>query len=115
MKSIFLIFSLLANIGLLIFCFYIKKDPELIPIDGKNPMPDYEITSTDNFKKVFFDRNDSLYKDLWGEAFENEPEKAFLISCAYNYVTQDTSAIHDIKISADQLETMYHKGLLGQR
>jgi hypothetical protein len=112
MKNALLILSLLLNIGLAAFCVVKIKTSSSpssdISIDGKYPIPDYKITSKKNFKEVYFEQNDSLYKDLWNEAFENEPEEAFLISCSYFYVTKDTNVVEDIKTSVRQLE---EKGL----
>ena len=62
-----------------------------------------------NFETVFFGKNDSTYKDLWGEAFENEPEKAFLISCSYYYITKDSSILKDIGVSVEQIEQSYQR------
>lgn len=108
MKNIILIASIALNIALGIFCVSRIKtprsEPDTVSVHGEDPMPDYEITSKKNFEAVYFNRNDSLYKDLWGEAFENEPEKSFLIACSYYYVTKDTSIINDIETSAKQLE-----------
>ncbi len=77
-------------------------------VNGKNDsISKYEITSMKNFETVYFNKNDSIYKEIWGDAFENEPEKAFLICCTYYYVTKDTSVLKDIEISIEQLDQAY--------
>ncbi len=65
-----------------------------------------------NFKAVYLNKNDSLYKDLWSEAFENEPEQAFLIACSYYYVKKDTAILKDIKVSIEQLEHAYKRRIM---
>ena len=114
MKKLLLIISIVANIGLIAFYFLMtNKTPQpniLEKVSMKNDsILDYEITSMKNFETVYFNRNDSIYKNLWGEAFENEPEKAFLISCSYYYVTKDTSILKDIGVSIEQLEQSYQR------
>lgn len=114
MKNLLLIISIVVNIGLSIFCFLgSNKTPQHITssnMSKKNDsIPDYDITSMRNFESVYFNRNDSIYKDIWGKAFENEPEKSFLISCSYYYVTKDTSILKDILVSIEQLEQSYQR------
>ncbi len=114
MKNLLLIISIVINIGLIAF-YFLRTDK--VPqsnisanVSKKNDsIPDYEITSMKNFETVYFNRNDSIYKDVWGEAFENEPEKAFLISCSYYYVTKDTNILKDIVVSMEQLEQSYQR------
>jgi hypothetical protein len=112
MKNALLIISIFLNIGLSVL-YYFKTKPmqeksSAIPVNNMDTV-DYEITSMKNFEAVYFNRNDSLYKDLWSEAFENEPEKAFLIPCSYFYTTKDEKVLNDIKVSAEQLETAYQR------
>ncbi len=112
MKNILFAISFFLNI-VLFALYYFKTKPiqqNTSAIPAKNiDTPDYEITSMKNFERVYFNRNDSLYKALWNEAFENEPEKAFLISCSYFYVTEDKRIKKDIEVSANQLETSYQR------
>jgi hypothetical protein len=75
-------------------------------------MPHFEISSPDNFESVFVHQNDSIYRRIWSEAFENHPETAFLISCSYYLVTKDSSILNDVEISESQLETMYNKHII---
>lgn len=114
MKNLLLVISIVLNIGLIVFCFYMTNNESQSNISAtvskKNDnIPDYEITSMKNFETVYFNKNDSIYKDIWGDAFENEPEKAFLISCSYYYVTKDTSILKNIEISIEQLEMSYQR------
>lgn len=110
MKNMLLIISILLNIGLFSL-YYLKTEAiktrtsEITTRDIDTT--DYEITSMKNFESVYFDRNDTLYKDLWGEAFENQPQSAFLISSSYYYVTKDKRILEDIAVSISQLESMY--------
>ncbi len=68
----------------------------------------WNIGATNNFENVYFKRNDSIYKRLWYEAYENEPPSAFLISCTYYYVSRNDSVLNDIELSKTQLESIYH-------
>lgn len=109
-----LIISVVVNIGLIAFYFLrTNKTPQpnlSANVFKKNDsISDYEITSMKNFDAVYFNRKDSIYKNVWGEAFENEPEKAFLISCSYYYVTKDTNILKDIGVSIEQLEQAYQR------
>jgi hypothetical protein len=114
MKNLLLVISIAANFGLIAFCFLrTPKTHQSVVLSNvskkSDGIPDYEITSMRNFETVYFNRNDSIYKNVWGEAFENEPEKAFLISCSYYFVTKDTSILKDIGVSVDQIEQSYQR------
>lgn len=110
-----MIMSIGINIGLVVF--YSLRNNDKLPqshisndLKKKNDsIPDYEITSMKNFETIFFNKNDSIYKNIWGKAFENEPEKAFLISCSYYYLTNDTSVLKDVNVSIGQLEHSYQR------
>lgn len=112
MKNVLLIISIFLNIGLSAIYYYKTKSIQekkcTIPVSDMDTV-DYEITSMKNFESVYFNRNDSLYKDLWNEAFENQPQSAFLISCSYFYVTKDKRILKDIEVSAQQLEDVYQR------
>jgi hypothetical protein len=110
MKNIPLIVSVLLNIVLIAkYCFMVEPKEENAFSNSINKHLDYEITSMNNFEEVYFSRNDSLYNELWGEAFENEPQRAFLISCSYFYVTKDKRILKDIELSAEQMEDVYQR------
>ena len=112
MKNILFVISILLNISLLAWGLLkikqIQTNVSVIPANNMDTL-EYEITSMKNFENVYFNRNDSLYKELWSEAFENEPEKAFLISCSYYYVTKNNKIKQDIEVSSEQLESVYQK------
>jgi hypothetical protein len=112
MKNTLFAISILLNIASFALYFYktmeIQSNISTIPAKNTDTV-DYEITSMKNFESVFFNRNDSLYKALWNEAFEDEPEKAFLISCSYFYMTKDKRIKKDIEVSANQLEISYQR------
>jgi len=108
--------SIALNIFLLIFCllkFRSSQGKSNSSADVAQSRPvDYEISSNANFRTVYIKRNDSVYKRLWNEAFENQPEYAFLISCTYYYVTGNEIIKKDIELSKKQLEEIYHTQLL---
>lgn len=115
-KNILLLISFLVNIGLAIYCYSIfqNNSKTALPLNTKirnGNIPDFEITSMKNFENVYYDMNDSIYKEMWGKAFENEPEKAFLISCSYYFIRRDTNILKDIKISVDQLDQAYQNNM----
>lgn len=108
-----LIVSLIINFGLVAYCCTRVK-PKLPPENAttKNTTKDYEIASMKNFENVYLNRNDSIYKQIWNEAFENQPQSAFLISCSYFYVTKDKRILKDIEVSTQQLESVYQRKFL---
>jgi hypothetical protein len=112
MKNILFAISIFLNIVLFaLYCYDItpiQSNISTIPAKNMDTM-DYEITSMKNFENVYFNKNDSLYKDLWNEAFENQPQSAFLISCSYFYATKDKRILKDIKVSIEQLESVYQR------
>ena len=115
-KNILLLISFLVNIGLAIYCYskFQNNSKTALPLNTKirnGNIPDFEITSMKNFENVYYDMNDSIYKEMWGKAFENEPEKAFLISCSYYFIRRDTNILKDIKISVDQLDQAYQNNM----
>ena len=116
MKNIILILSLIFNLAMLAFFWDDLKrhrdSDTRSKAEAYYPEVDWEITSTKNFESVFIKKNDSIYKRLWNEAFENQPPSAFLISCTYFFVTKDTSVLNDIELSKEQLETMYNEKIL---
>jgi hypothetical protein len=113
MMKFFLILSITVN--LLIALFFIlnsNRSNKIKAVNKRMAIHDFEITSTDNFESVFIEKNDSVYGRIWNDAFQNQPEKAFLISCSYFLVTKNQNILKDIEISESQLETMYHKRIL---
>ena len=112
MKNKILILSIGINIGLLIFCCFktkiFKTKISTNPVSNIDTVS-YDIESMRNFETVFISRNDSIYKSIWNEAFENEPEKAFLISCSYYYVTKDKRILKNIEMSILQLQDVYQR------
>ena len=113
MKNKLLVLSVIVNIGLIIFCCikHTHSQPNLSAKKDTLSVWAYEITLRRNFETVYFNKNDNIYKDLWGRAFEDEPEQAFLISCSYFYVTKDKRVLKDIEVSAEQLEQAYQREL----
>jgi hypothetical protein len=110
MKNIFLFISIIFNI-IIIGLYLYNQDLQSVEnrVRIADTIIDYEITSSKNFEAVFIFKNDSIYNRLWSEAFENQPEKAFLISTSYFYVTGRKQALKNIETSKEQLETIYHK------
>ncbi len=107
MTKIVLTISIAANL-LLILILLTKPDTKS-KVKPKTRNIDYSITSADNFEKVIIEKNDSVYKRIWNQAFENQPEMAFLISVAYFHSTKKELVIEDIEKSKSQLKKMYHR------
>jgi hypothetical protein len=67
-----------------------------------------QLGFTTHFEDVYFNLNDSIYHEIWKEAYKEYPEDAFLISTSYYYVTKQNKALKDINTSMKKLQTMYH-------
>lgn len=60
-----------------------------------------------NFRKIFIERNDSVYKEVFSKSFEDLPEQAFLLSSTYFFLTKDSLVLKDMKVACSQLESIY--------
>ncbi|HEY0652123.1 MAG TPA: hypothetical protein VGD65_03305 [Chryseosolibacter sp.] len=106
MNKLILIFSLLLNVGLTLLLLFGRQEKA----PGKilaNRNKDYDITSFSNFKSVFIEKDDSVYLGLWNQAFQEEPEIAFLLSSSYYHTTKNRDLLKHIELSNSQLKTIY--------
>jgi hypothetical protein len=105
--------SVLVNIILItgiIFRHYdLRHAQDLMESGVSKKNRDLYIKSYDNFDSVFFKRNDSLYRELWNEAMQDDPEQAFLMACSYFYLTKDNKIKFTVDNAYDQLKIIYHK------
>jgi len=113
MKKIkyFLFASIIINVLMLSIVLIqnnlLKEKKAIKTLNDKEIKMDYDITSNENFEKIFFDNNDSLYSVQFNEAFENQPEMALLISCTYYFITKNEKVLDDINLSISQLKEIY--------
>lgn len=70
------------------------------------------VSQSQNFESLFINHSDSAYHRIWNHSFQNWPESAFLVACSYYYVTKRDTVLHDIAISKEQLEQMYHSRIV---
>ena len=62
-----------------------------------------------NFEKIFLEKNDSIYRMVYGKSFEELPVQAYLLACTYYLVKKDSSSKKDIQMISSEIKAIYGK------
>lgn len=108
--KVMLIISLSFNIILAMFFWKQRKELEFSRMIDKYNVDlskiDNSPISDDNFRKIFIEKNDTLYRDIYNKAFENSSAEAYLIACGYYYVTRNKRAKEDIEQTYKEMKAL---------
>ncbi|HPT13796.1 MAG TPA: hypothetical protein PK796_03330 [Bacteroidales bacterium] len=112
---ILLILSIFLNLVFLVIIYFLRKEDKVVK-ETKEPnkieiqrQTENDVILRKNFESMFYKCNDSIYRNVWNSAFEEEPEMAFLISSTYYFVTKDDKILKDIETSNSQLKEIYYQ------
>ena len=105
-SKLFFFISLVINI--ILVSYFISTSKLKGDSHTKNQViQDKDLSVQYNFKKIFIEKNDSVYKRIFSLAFENNPVQAYLLSCTYYTVTKDTTIKKDIKMIGTEIKAIY--------
>ncbi|HXT85208.1 MAG TPA: hypothetical protein VN704_12925 [Verrucomicrobiae bacterium] len=111
MKKYKIIAIISLTINFVLAFFLIKnlnqKEIKLNHIDFLSKNED--LSNPYNFKKIFIEKNDSIYKAVFNNSYKNLPVQAFLLSCTYYLIKKDNNQKKDIKIISSKLKRIYGK------
>jgi hypothetical protein len=72
----------------------------------KNP-DFFRLYEKENFRKIFIEKNNDVYWDLYKSTYENIPVQSLLLACTYYMLTKDESIKHDIEMANVELKGRY--------
>lgn len=100
--------SLVANIILLVIIFR-GCDQDQLSYTGQEIPKNQNLTDTFNFKKIFLEKNDSVYKVVFNKSFEDYPVQAYLLACTYYLLKKDEITKKDIEMISSEIRSIYGK------
>ncbi len=113
LNKITLIFSILLNIILIIvivFRFFYSKNDYLK--DEKYFKADFSIYRSESkkvFEKIFLEKNDSLFNDVFYACYEDIPELAYLVGSTYYLIKKDSSSKQEYEVISSLIKDIYGK------
>jgi hypothetical protein len=90
--------------GLLFFVGRTKKDAGIEPVKTSLHM---NLADNDNFKKIFIEKNDSLYEVFYNKYFEDFPTQGYLLACAYYLIKKNDKTRKDIVMINSEIKAIY--------
>jgi hypothetical protein len=107
MKNKFLVFSLVLNFVVIFYCAFLQKKINKYEQRSEIDNTHGNLSIQHNFKKVFVEKSDSVYKIIFGTSFENNPVEAYLIASSYYLLTKNPAIKKDIMMVNTELQPIY--------
>jgi len=101
--------SIVINFTLLFLLFIKFNNKENNIKDIPKLSQNEDLSNRYNFEKIFLEKNDSVYKNVFNRSFEDFPVQAYLLACTYYMIKKDTSIKQDIVMISSEIKGIYGK------
>lgn len=101
-----LILSLLGNIVLICFFYHQKDIKNRVYTDMQIP-PCTELSAAETYRRIFVEKNDSVYRKYFGEYYVNTPVQSLMLACTYRLLKPGKETDRDIEAVMAELKGMY--------
>ena len=92
-----------------IFLFMLYKSTKSKVVNTATSSVSKDLSIHHDFEKIFLEKNDSIYRMIYGKSFEELPVQAYLLACTYYLVKKDSSSKKDIQMISSEIKAIYGK------
>jgi hypothetical protein len=101
------IFSLVINLVLGVLLFKPSSSKTTKYSTGDTLAKEKDLSVRYNFEKIFLEKNDSVYREVFNKSFEDLPVQAYLLACTYYLLKKDTITKKDIEMISSEIKGIY--------